>query len=349
MALPSIYTGPLDRNLAELGVYNTGSRVPRLPGVSPGIMPPTTGTGGLDAPYTAHTVNTGGGLQASVAPNGNTGIVPPNVQTGGGLPPQIPTVQNGGLHVTTGGPLPPVQGTPTGTPAPTPTPANPAGAMDVNSILNQLYGANGGNAPQVNPADLANQYMMSILGADSPYIQSARQAGLEAANSRGLLNSSIAAGASQRAAVDAAMPMFQNAYQLNAQREQNNFQRTQNAMNLGMQLVGQRENNAFQGNQNELQRTYEANQNQLDRNLKQKLQSDSVYQQNWLQSQDFTRQFNAALSMIPIQTATQFSQLIQQYALDNPDVYTPEVISGMTTFFTQQMGSILKQYFPSLK
>lgn len=338
MALPTMYTGPLDRTLAEQGVYNT--RVPRLPGTTPGIMPPQTNTGGGLQATVAPQVQTGGGLQAYVAPNGNTGIVPPNVQTGGPGQVQVPTVLNGGLHVTTGGGLPPVQGVPAApgtTPTPAPVPA-PGQQFDVNSILNQLWAGQGGNQPQVDPATLANQYMTSLLGSNSPYIQSARQAGMEAANARGLMNSSLAAGSAERAAVDASMPMFQQAYNLNAQREQNNFNGSLQRTQLGMNLLGQRENNAFQGSQA-----------QLDRNLKEKLQSDAVYQQNWLSNQDFTRQFNAALSMIPVQTATQFSQLIQQYALENPEVYTPQVISGMTTFFSQTMGNLLKQYFPNLK
>lgn len=331
MALPNIYSGPLDRSLAEQGVYRVGgSPVPRMAGASPGIMPPATNTGGGLQAMAAPTVNTGGGLQAAGVPAvttggpnpavpGNTGIVPPVVHTGG--PGQV---------------MPGV-------------PAQPGQPFDVNSILNQLWAGQGGNQPRVDPAALANQYMVSLLGANSPYIQSARQAGLEEANSRGLLNSSIAAGASQRAAVDAAMPMFQAAYGLNSQREQNAFTGALQRTGLGMDLIGQRENNAFQGSQADLQRQFEGQQAQLDRNLKQKLQSDAVYQQDWLSKQDFTRQFNAALSMIPIQTATQFSQLVQQYALENPEVYTPQVISGMQTFFTQTMGSILKQYFPNLK
>jgi hypothetical protein len=86
----------------------------------------------------------------------------------------------------------------------------------------------------------------------------------------------------------------------------------------------------------------------LDRDLKTKLQSDAAFQQNWLSSQDFTRQFNAALSMIPINTANQFMQTIQQYAIENPEIYTPEMISGMQNFFTQSMSSLLNQFFPDL-
>lgn len=46
-----------------------------------------------------------------------------------------------------------------------------------------------------------------MLTAGNPYIEQAKSAGLDVANSRGLLNSSIAAGASEKAAYDAATPI----------------------------------------------------------------------------------------------------------------------------------------------
>lgn len=49
-----------------------------------------------------------------------------------------------------------------------------------------------------------------MLSAGNPYIEQAKSAGMDVANSRGLLNSSIAAGASQKAAYDAAVPIATN-------------------------------------------------------------------------------------------------------------------------------------------
>lgn len=46
-----------------------------------------------------------------------------------------------------------------------------------------------------------------LIDGNSTYMQSARQSGLDTANSRGLLNSSIAAQSSQKAAIDAAAPI----------------------------------------------------------------------------------------------------------------------------------------------
>ena len=49
----------------------------------------------------------------------------------------------------------------------------------------------------------------TLLSKESPYIKSARNRGMEVANSRGLINSSLAAGTSERAAIDAALPIAQ--------------------------------------------------------------------------------------------------------------------------------------------
>lgn len=46
-----------------------------------------------------------------------------------------------------------------------------------------------------------------MMSASNPYMEQAKSAGTEYANSRGLLNSSIAAGASQKAAYDAVLPI----------------------------------------------------------------------------------------------------------------------------------------------
>lgn len=70
--------------------------------------------------------------------------------------------------------------------------------------------------PVANPADMDNAYNMvtgvqnKLLASDSPYMQAARQSGLEYASKRGLLNSSIAGGASQRAAIEASNPIVNN-------------------------------------------------------------------------------------------------------------------------------------------
>lgn len=348
------------------------------------------------------TVNTGGGLQPLSL----------NVSTGGGLPPSSLNVRTGGtdnpyaapsLNVHTGGPLPPQQvpfggvtTPPTGAPglnlnSGTGVPGTPNSqnvAQLISQMWQQLGGGNYNPGNPTNPATLANDFMGTILNGNSPYIQDARLQALEQANSRGILNGSIAAGAGQRAAIESAMPMFQQAYGLQGQREAQNFQAGQNQLDralqqlgYGTQLYGQQQQQQFQGGQNALDRVlqkygvdtqsyneaqqrelqrygintdllnnrenrqFQGQQSALDRTLREKLQSDAVFQQDWLNSKDFSRQFNAALAMIPINSANQLTQMIAQYGAENPEVYTPQVMSGMVNFLTKNMAAIIDQYF----
>jgi len=77
--------------------------------------------------------------------------------------------------------------------------SNTANAAQGNATSNQIDGDKMNVDSQVN----------RITGEDSAYMQSARQGGLMTAAARGLQNSSLAAGASQREAVRAALPMAQ--------------------------------------------------------------------------------------------------------------------------------------------
>jgi hypothetical protein len=67
-------------------------------------------------------------------------------------------------------------------------------------------------APTVAPRTITEPETVSgqlnkLLSNESPFITSARNRGMEVANSRGLINSSLAAGTSERAAIDSALPI----------------------------------------------------------------------------------------------------------------------------------------------
>ena len=55
--------------------------------------------------------------------------------------------------------------------------------------------------------DTVSGQLSKILSTDSPLVTRARAGAMQAANSRGLLNSSMAAGAGEAAAIDAALPI----------------------------------------------------------------------------------------------------------------------------------------------
>jgi hypothetical protein len=60
---------------------------------------------------------------------------------------------------------------------------------------------------EIKPEETVSGQLNKLLADDSKYIQSARNAAMTTANQRGLLNSSIAAGSGERAAIDAALPI----------------------------------------------------------------------------------------------------------------------------------------------
>lgn len=144
------------------------------------------------------------------------------------------------------------------------------------------------SAPPVatNTIDMVQGNLQALLGPGSDYIENARRRGIEQAATRGGVNSSIAAGAAERAALEAAAPLAQQA--ISIQADQNNLQ-----------------------------------------------------MQDWLAQQNFGRalfgqKFSNSMGML---------NMIQQYALEDPELYSPEVASGFTNFFQQNMDDMLSRYF----
>lgn len=150
--------------------------------------------------------------------------------------------------------------------------------------------------PPVNP--LANKdYNAEVqtsldyfMNPNSSYMQQAKQQGLNLAAERGGINSSIAAGASQRSAIETAMPLAQQA--------------------LGMQS-----------------------------------QRDAAVSENWLNSMNFSRQLQGQLAMAPLNSSMDMMKQLSTYALEDPELYTPAVMSGFSNFYNQNMNDILSRYF----
>lgn len=154
-----------------------------------------------------------------------------------------------------------------------------------------------------NPNNIVQGYLDQLLSSNGAYLGNAARRGLEVANSRGLLNSSMAAGASQRAAMEAVQPLLNNVLGVHNAQQDFQFRRT--------------------------------------------LQSDATAQQDWLRSNDFADRFNANIAMLPINSAMGMLDALTQYALTDPETFTPDVMSGFTTFFNNNMLNLLGQYFPN--
>lgn len=76
----------------------------------------------------------------------------------------------------------------------------------------------------VKPAATVSGQINTLLAQDSPYLKEARARSQRQANSRGLINSSIAAGAGESAAINAALPIAQQDAQANFSADQFNAQ-----------------------------------------------------------------------------------------------------------------------------
>lgn len=87
----------------------------------------------------------------------------------------------------------------------------------------------------VQGSELVENRLTNLLQKKNPYIQNAQQRGLQAAAKRGLMNSSIAAGSAERAAIEAGMPIASADAQTYLQT------RMQNQQDLNQNLMQERD------------------------------------------------------------------------------------------------------------
>lgn len=193
------------------------------------------------------------------------------MNTGGGMLPNQPRLPN------TGGNLQPNQ-----------VPAAPPTAAQAPSYSLQNYFGTGTPSPFAgrNYNDMVSSSLEAFTNPNSQLMQQAAQQGLNVANTRGGINSSIAAGASQRAALEQAAPLAQTAVAAQLNQEQAQLQ-------------------------------------------------------NWVDTQGFNRELNA----MPYQNSLAMLNRITEAGIQDPQLYSPSVISGFSNFFNQNMNDILGRYF----
>jgi len=185
----------------------------------------------------------------------------------------------------------------------------------------------------LNPVSGTNQVQRSIqsfLDPNSAYIRNARQRGVEMAATRGGVNSSIAGGASERAAMEAIQPFVQQAVDVDQQKYQLMAQDYLAQKGYSAQSALADKSNAMQ-----------AALAQYNGGLQMSLAQQQANSENWLSEQNFGR----ALFGQTFTNSMGMLNMVQQYGLDDPELYTPEVLSGYTNFFQQNMGDLLNRYF----
>lgn len=141
-----------------------------------------------------------------------------------------------------------------------------------------------------DPNALVQGSLAAMLDPNSRYIQDARQRGMEVAASRGGINSSIAAGASERSAVDA-------------------------AGGLAQQSLG-------------IQQTREA-----------------AERENWMTEQNFNRSILGSFATTRFNSSLDMLGRIQAMSLNDPELFTPDVVSGYSNFFEKNMSDIMSRFF----
>lgn len=195
-------SGILSQGFAPTNINNFGP--------SGAIAPAGTNTEN-PTPTNTTTATLPGANQISTTPTGPTqGILNTSnnssnsglsgLQTSGpqSLTPTAPTAP------TPGSPVPPLGTAPAAT-APSATGINTTPGTP-NNTATQL------NADQltdrtIDPNELVANQLTGILGTNSPYVQGARDRAIRSANTRGLLNSTLAGTGGEEAAIAAAMPI----------------------------------------------------------------------------------------------------------------------------------------------
>lgn len=218
---------------------------------------------------------------------------------------------------------------PASTPAPVPTAATPGAATAGVTP----YTPPQQDLPALQDTSVASR-VAALTSQDSPLMQQARTAGLQQANARGVLNSSIAAGASQNAAISAALPIAQQeasqAQQSNTQRydlsaqmarlgaqagfdsqargENYGYTAALNTQSYAYQAQQQQNANQFQKDMAAIQQGYQVDTANLQATLQSKLQSQANNEQIQRMGVDLANQ----LQLQQAQSASSLAQIAAQ-------------------------------------
>ena len=157
----------------------------------------------------------------------------------------------------------------------------------------------------------ANQQFASTVNQGGLLMRMAQNEGQQSAASRGLMNSSIGAEASQRAIVDAALPLSQqntqfaqtkdiNQQQADLTAKRDETQQGYNKENMGLQF-------GYSTKLNDQQNTFSAGQSALDRQQQTNLANLNFQNQSALNNQQnsFTAQRDSSLNMYDQQSRAQ--------------------------------------------
>lgn len=230
--------------------------------------------------------------------------------------------------------------------------------------------------------ELVSNQLTGLLAQDNPYIRNARLRANEASASRGLLNSSMAMGNAERAAIESALPiaqadaarfgqsaesnlgylnqMAQQEAQISAQERIANANRDAASANSqadsAARLQLQREALAYQGEQSALDRAQQLGMAQfgLGSNLMQ--MGYGAQWDNWLQDQGLNRQMERDLYNTQLGVVSGFGNAFNNvltgaisYGMMNPDfAANPQQMSNLIGGTMSMMGPAFTNFFSNL-
>ena len=165
----------------------------------------------------------------------------------------------------------------------------------------------GTGGPPTGTPSLSDR-LNTLLDSDSPYIERARYRGRQAANRRGLLNSSIAAGAAEAAALDAALPIAQG-----------DIASIERALDRDLSQLLQKRDNDVRMLMQQRGFTFEQAQREADRNLQRLLADRAREHSRQLADLDRNRLLGNTLAAIDADLARQLTLIAQ-----NPNIPAEE-------------------------
>jgi len=227
-----------------------------------------------------------------------------------------------------------------------------------------IAGVTGGVAGGQGLTDLpqyqfAEDRLTDMISGNSRYMQRARREGLNAAAARGGVNSSIAGGYALGAAIDRAAPIatadaqFTQEDYLTGRRallddirsgndsgrrmtEDTNRGTIQDSLaaNENVREMGRMNLNADLTNQRDRSlSTLRRTEMQFETNLRDQLANNDAQRSAWLTQQSSLSNAYAQAFTDGYRSNLNFIDMIGQAFINDPEVYSPEVVSGMTNFF----------------
>lgn len=75
------------------------------------------------------------------------------------------------------------------------------------------------------------------------------------------------------------------------------------------------------------------------------MQRENVAAEDWAATQNFNRAMLGQFSTTSFTNSLNMLNAVQSMALQDPELYTPEVVSGLSDFFSRNANDILGRYF----